>query len=150
MTDIRKLTKTSGTSMIEFALLVVLLSVILMGTVDFARVFYAAVTVADASRAALQYGSQTNGLTGDNTGMRNASRLDAQNLSSTDVTVTPERFCRCEGSSSNVNCVTATCPEGAPQIYVRVRTRYDFHTLFNFPGIPSSVPLNVRAQARVQ
>ena len=136
--------------MVELALLVPLLTLILIGTVDFGRVFYAAVTVADASRAAIQYGSQTNGLTGDNTGMGSAARLDAQNLPSTDVTVTPERFCRCEGSSSDVNCVTGGCPEGVPQIYVRVRTRYDFHPLFNFPGIPSTVPINVRAQAQVQ
>ena len=136
--------------MVEFALLVPLLGMILMGTMDFARAFYAAVTIADASRAAIQYGSQTNGLTGDNTGMRNAAILDAQNLPSAQVTATPERFCRCEGSSSDVNCVTGSCPEGAPQVYVRVRTQYNFQTMVNFPGIPSTVAINVRSQARVQ
>ena len=94
---------------------------ILVGTIDVARVFYAAITVDDASRAGAQYGIRSNGFTSDISGMEGASAHNAQDLGT--VTTTPERYCRCEGGSTDVNCVTGTCTEGVPQVYVRVETQ---------------------------
>lgn len=44
-----------GQSLTEFALILPLLSMLLVGTVDLARVFYAKMTIANASRVAAEY-----------------------------------------------------------------------------------------------
>ena len=121
---------------------------ILFGLVDFCRVFFVATTVADSARAGAQYGAQSNALTGDLVGINAASQQDGADLPGT-LTVAPERFCSCE-NGADVDCVTGTCSEGAPRIYVRVRSQYDFSTVTQFPGIPAGIDLDEVVTIRVQ
>ncbi len=144
-----KRTKQSkGTAAVELSLMIGILMLILMGTIDVARVFYAAVTVDDASRAGAQHGIRSNGFTSDISGIQGAAANNAQDLGT--VTTTPERYCRREGGSTDVNCVTGTCPEGVPQVYVRVETQSDFNTAFGYPGLPQAIPLSSATTFRVQ
>lgn len=140
--------QSKGTAAIELALMIGILMMILVGTIDVARVFYAAITVDDASRAGAQHGIRSNGFTSDISGMEGASALNAQDLGT--VTTTPERYCRCEGGSTDVNCVTGTCTEGVPQVYVRVETQGTFNTVFAYPGMPYAIPLSSATTFRVQ
>ena len=137
----------AGSALVELALVLGLLLLILMGTIDFARIFFAGVTAVDAARACVQYGSQSNTYTGDFTGMQAAADENAQDLSAT--TPSSQRFCKCE-NGNDVNCVTETCTEGAPQIYVQVEMQSTFNTLVDFPGIPSVTGLTRKATFRVQ
>ena len=134
--------------MVELALVILLMMMILMGLIDFARVFHAAVTVTGAARAGAQYGSQTNGHTGDNAGMTTAADEDSVNLVD-GIAVTPSRYCKCE-DGTDADCLTETCPEGAPQVYVEVQATYLFETLTQFPLIPKNVGLNQVTTIRVQ
>ena len=52
--------RKSGSVMVEFALMFTLLMLIFVGTVDFARLFYTAVTTTDAARAGVGYGGLSN------------------------------------------------------------------------------------------
>ena len=137
-----------GQAIVEFALLVFLLMIILMGLIDYARVFHAAVTVADAARAGAQYGARSNTFSGDFAGMTTAAEEDAANLVD-GIVVTPVRYCKCQ-DGTDADCLTDTCPEGAPQIYVEVRAAYTFETLTQFPLLPKSVGMNYPNTIRVQ
>ena len=137
-----------GSVIVELSLMMGILMLILMGTIDVARVFYAAVTVVDASRAGAQWGIRSNGFTSDTSGMQEAAAYNAQDIGT--VTSSPERYCRCEGGSGDVNCMTGTCAEGVPQIYIRVETESTFSTLFGYPGLPDVIPLSDATTFRVQ
>src|ERR1700736_118028 len=76
----RRRPRESGNSLIELALTVTFLMLVVLGTVDFARLFYAAIEVNDAARAGAQYGSQSVVTAADSTGMVNAAKANATNL----------------------------------------------------------------------
>ena len=139
----------AGSALVELALVLGMLMLILMGTIDFARLFFAAVTVAGAARAGAQYGSQSNTFTGDYAGMRTAADENAQDLDAT--TPSAVRFCKCE-NGNDADCVTGTCSEGVPQIYVRVEVEMQktFAVMVDLPGIPSTTAITRRATFRVQ
>ena len=140
----------NGVAMIELALVILLMMMIFIGLIDFARVFHAAVTIAGAARAGAQYGSQTNGHTGDHGGITTAADEDSVNLAG-GITVTPSRYCLCEDNPDDrIDCLTETCPEGAPQLYVEVQASYLFETLTQFPLIPKNVGLNQVTTIRIQ
>ena len=116
-----------GTVATELALMIGILAVILMGTIDLSRVFYFAVTVDDASRAGAQWGIQSNGFSGDSSGIQTAAGHNAADVGT--VTSSSSRECLCEGSSTVVDCITGTCTAGVPQVYVTVTTETTFNTV---------------------
>ena len=90
-------TNQKGSSFIETALMVPLMLLMCCGAMDFARVIYTGVEVANAARAGVQYGALLPGRSGDMTGMTNAAVADAADLG-TAVTATATNFCACDGS----------------------------------------------------
>ena len=144
--QIRK--RNSGIAFVELALMVPIIMLIMVVTIDFARLFYAAVKVADASRAGAQYGSQSNMYTADFDGMDVTAVDNAADLSGFTISTT-ERYCKCE-DGSDTPCLAPTCVEGAPQIYVGVRGGYTFETLLKYHGIPGTIELSQRTVMRVQ
>ncbi len=144
----KRTNQRKGSAAVELSLMMGILVTILMGTIDVGRVFYAAVTVVDASRAGAQWGIRSNGFTSDTSGMQEAAAYNAQDIGT--VTSSPERYCRCEGGSGDVNCMTGSCAEGVPQIYIRVETESTFSTLFGYPGLPDVIPLSSATTFRVQ
>ncbi len=138
----------NGSAVVELALLIVILMMIFLGLIDFARVFHVAVTITGAARAGAQYGSQTNGHTGDIAGITTAAEEDSVNLAE-GITVTPSRYCKCQ-DGTDADCLTDTCPEGVPQLYVEVQAEHLFETLTQFPLLPKAVGLNQVTTIRVQ
>src|SRR2546422_612491 len=69
-----------GSAIVELTLLVPLFLLMLLGTMDFARVFYAALSVSLAAGAGVQYGAQDNGKSRDYGGMQRAARLAARDI----------------------------------------------------------------------
>ena len=145
----KRTNQSKGTAAVELALMIGILMLILMGTIDVARVFYSAVTVDDASRAGAQYGIRSNAFSGDVSGIELAATHNAQDLGT--VTTSRELYCMCEDDSiKKNNCATVTCTEGVPQVYVRVETQRTFSTAFGYPGLPQSIPLSSATTFRVQ
>ncbi len=144
----KRTNQRKGSAAVELSLMMGILVTILMGTIDVGRVFFAAVTVDDASRAGAQHGIRSNGFTSDISGMETAAENNAQDISA--LTSSPQRYCRCEGGTTDVNCMTEPCSEGVPQVYVRVESQSDFNTLFDYPGLPDFIPLSSATTFRVQ
>src|SRR5437899_4466243 len=97
-----------GSAIVELTLLVPLFLLMLLGTIDFARIFYTALSVSQAARAGVQYGAQNNDKSRDYAGMQKAAQLAAQDIG-TLSTVTAGSYCQC-ADSSKVDCVSGTCP----------------------------------------
>src|SRR5258708_2663346 len=98
----------AGAVLLDLAILLPLLMLLLLGGVDFARVFFAAVELGNAASAGAEYGARTTDTAIDYTGMTNTVTGDAANLSGVTVTPTPTSYCTCPGSTTHIGCTT-TC-----------------------------------------
>lgn len=141
----------AGTALVEFALVLPLLMLLLLGVVEIGRYAYFAIQVGNAARAGAQYGAQNGTTAYDTTGIVNAAKADGNN-SVAGLTVTPSNYCWCwNGSSgSTVSCNSGTCPNGSHLVeYVQVTVSGTVNPLFNYPFLPSSLSVNNTATMRI-
>ncbi len=137
----------SGIAVVELVFLLFILGMILWGTTDFARLFYAAIKVTDGARAGAAWGVQSNGHTADGTGIEETAGHNASDLAGFTTSSSPKCWC---DNGDVADCITGTCSEGIPQVWVEVHTEKTFEMLVNFPGIPHTVPLGQYTRMRVQ
>ena len=138
----------AGSAFIELGLFIPVLLLILMGSVDFARVFYASITLVNAAEAGALYGSGSVSASSNITGMQTAATTDGKDL--TGISATATQYCSC-GSGTAVTCPATGCVSpNTARYYVKVQTSYTFTPLAPIPGLPSSVPMTREAILRVQ
>ena len=143
-----------GGTMVEFALTFPLLLLLCLGTMDFGRLFFHGVTIANAAATGAFYGAQNNVNFSNYSVMADRVTEDAKNLD--DVTASATSFCECPGSPpTDISCSEATnrkaCGDyGYPRAYVRTTATHTFQTLVNYPGITHEVKLDRNAFMRVQ
>jgi len=135
----------AGSAFVELGLFIPVLLLMAMGAVDFARVFFASISLTNAAEVGALYGSRTVSASSDTTGMQTAATTDASDL--TGVTATAQQICTC--STSGTLACNASCA-GTKKTYVSVQTSYTFTPLAPIPGIPSSIPMTRQAILRVQ
>ncbi len=116
----------------------------LVGSVDFGRGYYAAMEVSSAANAGACYGVQQ---PSDSNGMKNAAVADAPDIVS--LSAVPVTGCECsDGSSASVGCTSIpTCSANVVN-YVQLSTSATYNTLLNYPGLPSSITLHGFARMR--
>jgi hypothetical protein len=144
------LTGDTGQALIELALTLPVLVLILLGAAEFARFAWAAIETANAARAGVQYGAQTQITASDNTGMQTAALNDGVNL--TGLTATPSHSCACASAPSTpVLCTGASgsCT-GLILEYVQVNTTSTIKPLFNWPALPKTFTANGTAIMEVE
>ena len=139
-------TRRRGVATLEMAVMIPLMVLLLLGAIDFGRIFYAGVTVASAARSGASYGSLSGDLSQDTTGIKLLAEEDSQDLGQVSVTV--ERFCEC-ADGSLVDCSSA-CVDGLPRVYVKVTAEKTFQALIPFPGIPDPVTVRKVAYMRAR
>ena len=142
----------SAASAVELALALPLLAVVLLGTIDFGRLFYHAMAVTHATRAGVQYGSQSVGHAAQTSGMVNAATVAAGDLGG-GFSATARFFCTCYLSNVETSMATCTSTCTAPaerRVYAEVTGTSTFSTLVTYPGIPASVPITRVIQMRAQ
>lgn len=135
-----------GSSIVEFALLLPLLTTLLLGTVDFSRLFYQGIVVSSAALVGAQYGTQRASRSTDLEGIEAVAQAEAADLEG--VTVQAEQYCECSGGGL-IDC-TASCGGVSPEVYVRVTVQKTFQTLFSYYGIPSSIDISREALLRAR
>lgn len=115
-------TRVYGQELVEFALVLPLLLIVLIGVFDLGRVFHANITLANASRAGARYATSfgydvTSGVVTLNTGaIRTKVQQEAQNSG---ITLNPALI--------TFNC-PGSCTQGGP---LEVTAMYNFQFLFN-------------------
>lgn len=143
----KRLADDSGTSLIEFALIAPVFAFLLIGMIEVGRYTYFSILASHAARAGVQYAAQSAESAADansnGPSTRSAALADAQNLSN--WTVRSAVVCTLGGQIS-------TCPQSTSNsipanlvYYVQVQVSGTFHSLLNYPGIPSSVPISATA-----
>lgn len=135
---------TRGQSLAEFALLLPILMIMVLGAIDFGRAYFAYVSVTNASRNAAQYGSFNTIRANDEdctdgNCLRLAAVADTGNLLNT--------------SGTNPEVTTEPCGvsslDDQGNECVRVTVTYNFETLVPWPGLPNSFDISRTVQMRV-
>ncbi len=138
-----------GNVSIEMAFLVTFLLVLVMGAYDFGRLAMEQAGVTQAARAGAQFAVLDQANAGDDAGIIQAARDEAEDPG---LQVAPDSFCRCPGSAAK-DPTCAICPDGqyAP-LYVQVTVTDTFDMLFDYPGLPepSSYTLTSTSTMRVR
>ena len=124
-----------GQSLAEFALILPVLMIIVLGTVDLGRVFFAYISVTNAARNGAQYAASDSENVADVTGIRDAALADTGQLLNT--------------SAANPDVAIATGDDSQGHLYAEVTVSYDFSTLFPWPGLPDSVNVQRKVRAMV-
>lgn len=130
--------RRSGTAATEFALALPLLMTLLLGCVDFGRVGYHAIALANAAGAGAHYGA-THRVT-------DYTRSDwEQNIRD----VVTEDFGAVPNFNEDFLSVTVeTMDEGDGVVRVKVNAQYPFVTIVNWPGLPHTVDLSQTVEFR--
>ncbi len=144
----------SGQSILEFAFLLPVLCLLLLGIIEIGRYAYISILVGNAARAGAAYGVQDRMTAADWPGVVTAARNDFQSNGQdpTTLTVTPAYSCACSsaGTMSPVACSVGVCPVGQQFIAsLQVTASGTFSALFRYPGISSSMPMSRTATLRI-
>lgn len=135
-----------GVAAIELAVVLPMLILMAIGAVEFGRVYFTAITVANAATAGAQYGAQSSG-SADPDFIRQVARNDANDQT---LVVNSNSTCRCPDSETPVDCSIACAGYGYPQFFIEVTTSKTLSLLFNYPGLPPAIPVSRTVTIRAQ
>jgi len=134
-----------GAALVELALATPLLLILIVGVVDFARVFYVGMQVTDAARAGAQWGSSPSNpfvATTVQTRAQTASPQSAPTILLADV----KEECACvNDTTAPTTLTTAACTAACANnrlVFVTVKASKSFSPIMRFPGIPNNVTIS--------
>jgi len=134
----------------ELAVAIPILFVVMLGAIDFGRVWTEGLALSNAVRAGAQYGSESTVAALDTSGIKRsvqedlASMMDTSDIKSILVT----SYCEC-ADGTTVDC-DDKCGVNQPHTYVQVRVDKKFETMFPYPGVPKEVTLVRQARYRAR
>ncbi len=142
-----------GSVTVELALTAPLLMLMMVGATDFARVFYHAVEVVNASGTGAFFGSGSIVRSGVFGKIDQLAQNDAADLEN--VIVTPTFYCDCPGNTqgpvNKVDCNNDTCGSyGMPRPFSQVTVEQTFNPIFPWPGVPNPIRVSRTSFFRVQ
>jgi len=126
---------TRAQSLVEFALVAPVLIILLLGAIDFGRVYFAHVSVTNAARNGADFAAGGPTAAADTAGIKSAALADTTDLLQTSAT------------NPQVTVTTGTDSQG--RLYADVKVHYDFNTMFPWPGLPNSIDVERTVRARV-
>ena len=148
--------RQSGQSLLELAFLVPVLLLLALGVIEVGRYAYIGILVGNAARAGAAYGTQSLPHSVDTAGITTAADNDfqnnGQNVSNLTITSTVSCGCDSSGSVAAAACTGAgagTCASGHWVVILSVTASGTFSSLFNYPGIPSSITVSRTSSMRV-
>jgi Flp pilus assembly protein TadG len=149
----------SGQNLLELALVTPMLLLLLLGVIEMGRYAYISILVGNAARAGAAYGAQSLAQSVSTTGIKTAADNDFQNNGQnvSTLTVTSSVSCGCDsgGTITSAGCDTSTngsagtCASGHWVVTVSVTASGTFSSIFDYPGIPSSITVSRTATMRV-
>lgn len=129
-----------GVGAIEFAVIAGLLSIVLLGIVDFGLGFWEKMQVGNAARAGADY-ARKNGFNATNIA---TAVVNATNLPGVQATPAPTQACGCPDATTGVTPQTCgqSCPGGdIPGTFVTVNAQVSYSPLFSWPGLGHQLTL---------
>jgi len=145
----------SGQSLVEVALLLPFLVLMMLGVIELGRYAYIGILVGNAARAGAAYGIESLPQSVDTVNISLAAQNDFQNNGQSGLTVTSSVSCGCDsgGSVTSSACTGAgsgSCASGHWVVIVSVTASGTFNSLFNYPGISSSITISRTSSMRVR
>ncbi len=133
-----------GTAAVEFALVMSLVSLMLIGVADFGMAYYRAIQLSDAVNYATTYGLNNTDATLDEV----EERVTATVAGVDNLTVDASLLCRCD--TTDTACSTAnedSCESGggAWRRFIVVEAEGGVAPVIAWPGIPDPIPLSASA-----
>jgi Flp pilus assembly protein TadG len=128
-------------ALLEVALTLPILLLLLLGAAEMARVSYAAIEVANAARAAVQYGAQNSTTAADTTGMQTAASNDASNIASVTTTVSTSYIC---SNGSSASGTPPACSGSAVETILTVNTQATINPMIHL-YLPTTFTVHGRA-----
>ena len=138
--------RANGQASVELALSLPLLLMMFLVVVETGRAFYIAISVSNAARAGVQYGSQNLSTAADNAGMQQAAANDAPNI--VGMTAAATHFCKCSDGTAST-CLSTDCAGSHRLLYTQVNTSAPYTPMINFMGILPAMSVPGRAVMRV-
>lgn len=140
-----------GVSAVEFALIVPVLVLLMLGAFDFAQGFQEKQRLASAAHAGAQYAAQTRELVDIPIAEIEQRVRDNAADTTNALDVAARYYCTCLAGGPEVVC-TSSCgePPRPPRRLVEVDVQYDLDLLFGFPGIQDPFPLQATTVMRVR
>ena len=135
----------SGQALVETALAFPIMLAMLLGSVELARVAYAAIRVTSAAEAGVQYGTQNGFTVQDATGIATAASNDAVNL--TGMTTTSSLACACSDGTAST-CLNTDCSSSHLVQPLTVNTQYAVVPVIKLKGLPTSYTVRGKAIQR--
>jgi Flp pilus assembly protein TadG len=136
-----------GGAMVELAVVLPVLILLAIGVMDYGRVFFTSIAVANAARAGAEFGAAVTGNQNDQTEIQNFAKLDGAEASP--ITVTSSTVCKCGGTV--VTCSGSTCAGyGVPRVYIQVTASKNVALLLKYPGLSTTVTISRTATFRAQ
>ncbi len=140
----RSITRNDGgNAIVEFALIVPVLLIMMMGLVDAGRAISANARLGTGVTTALRY-AMTDAYAD---AAISTAALEGSRYASGEASVAVSRFCECPDGSP-ITC-TDTCPAGFRRIFVQVAMDRTQMTLFSYPVIGSSVTVSRTSSLQV-
>jgi Flp pilus assembly protein TadG len=149
--------------LVELAFLVPILAGLALGVIEMGRYAYAGILIGNAAEAGAAYGSQSLPQSVDTAGITKAAGYDYAGATTTSanngfkgntLTVNSSLACGCDvgGAVTAIGCNAAnagTCNTGHWVIVLSVTASGTFSSMFNYPGIPSSIAMSRTSSMRV-
>ncbi|HEY1581199.1 MAG TPA: TadE family protein [Terracidiphilus sp.] len=137
-----------GSALVELALSLPMLSIMLLGAAEFARIAYAAIEVTNAAHSAAVYAASSQAALADTTGISSAASGDSPNLIGGNAisVVTPiTTSCTCSNTSYTPSSCSdnQTCQNGHSSLItaVTVQTQTTFSPAISLPGWKPTITL---------
>jgi Flp pilus assembly protein TadG len=143
-----------GAALVEMAVALPLLVLVVVGTIDFARVFYMTIELTNAARAGAQYGAQNFEKSSETANMESTAQSAAVNVGT--IVASASRLCQCAtddgtfSSTSPPNDCTDSCAGNHLVVAVTVTATSTFTTVARIPGIPHILTISRSATMRAQ
>lgn len=136
-----------GQAMVEFALLLPLLSFMLLGGIDLARAYAMQLAVQNGARAGAESGAIGYNLTDAQIVthvQQEMNRTPGMNGANTMGTPTT-----CPNLNAGENCILVSHPVVSSVTYMKVEVKFIFQTIIAWPIIPNSATIDRTTQFRV-
>ncbi len=146
----RLIQDTRGNAMVEFGIVLPILTLMAFGAADFGRLFIESAILAGASKSGVVQGYRTTKDSTDTAAMESRILADVGELPG--VTATGSSYCDCpDNPGVAVSCTTTTCTGyGLPRVYVKATASKTLTTLGRYPGVPNEVNMSLNSYLRVQ
>ena len=135
-----------GGAAVELAVVFPVLVLLFIGAVDYGRLFYTSITVANAARAGAEWGAKDTFDSDNSTEINKFAQADGQEAGT--LTLNSRQFCECFGATAS--CTTSCSGGSAPEVFVEVIASKSVPMSLPYPGLPSAITVSRKATFRAQ